>query len=88
MAQVVEAKVSLTPEQTYESTKKALESLSSEAWGYPLLLGLLTGAQDSFAYITGGSPNPTDDLRAYNISSPENFKFILQEGPSRLPRHA
>ena len=40
-------------------------------------------AQDGFAYVTGGNPNPGDDLRPYNISSPENFKFILQELGSR-----
>ena len=34
--------------------------------------------QDGFTYVTGGEPNPGDDLRPYNISSPEMFKFILQ----------
>ena len=44
---------------------------------------LKASSKDGFAYVTGGNPNPGDDLRPYNISSPENFKFILQELGSR-----
>lgn len=44
----------------------------------------LTGVQDGFTYVTGGEPNPGDDLRPYNISSPEMFKFILQAQSSAM----
>lgn len=44
---------------------------------YQTLINGLTPA-DGFSYVTGGHPNPADDLRPYNISSPENFQFIVQ----------
>ena len=33
---------------------------------------------NGFSYVTGGQPDPADDLRPYNITSPENFQFIAQ----------
>ena len=34
--------------------------------------------KSGFSYVTGGDPNPGDDLRPFNITEPENFEFILQ----------
>jgi len=33
---------------------------------------------NGFSYVTGGQPDPADDLRPYNITSPEKFQFIAQ----------
>ncbi len=40
-----------------------------------LIDGLSTAG---FSYVSGGNPNPADDLRPYNITEPENFQFIAQ----------
>ncbi|CAK8989189.1 unnamed protein product [Durusdinium trenchii] len=67
---VVEVALPLTSEQAYQSTKDALQRLG----------------EDGFEYVTGGSPNPADDLRPYNISSPKKFQFILQ-GRHNAPKY-
>ena len=56
------------PDKVYTQLKSDLES----------------SEKDGFEYVTGGSPNPADDLRPYNISSPKKFQFILQDGFSIL----
>ena len=40
-----------------------------------LIDGLSTAG---FSYVSGGNPNPADDLRPYNITEPKNFQFIAQ----------
>ena len=59
---VAELSLSTAPLQAYTDTKSALMSLLS----------------DGFSYVTGGDPNPGDDLRPYNVTKPKNFKFIFQ----------
>jgi len=36
------------------------------------------GIDGHYSYVTGGDPNPGDDLRPYNISKPRRYEFILQ----------
>jgi len=49
------------------------------AKAYAQTLDVLKGLQDDgFSYVTGGDPNPGDDLRPYNVSKPKPFKFIFQ----------
>ena len=68
---LAEIYLSSTPLQTYTDAKNALMSLQA----------------DGFSYVTGGDPNPGDDLRPYNISKPENFKFIFQ-GRHAAPKYS
>lgn len=54
---------------------------------YASLTGLLKSKVDGqYDYITGGDPNPGDDLRQYNITSPAAFQFILQ-GSHSAPKY-
>ncbi|CAE7739689.1 unnamed protein product [Symbiodinium sp. CCMP2592] len=46
---------------------------------YHHALDVLKSLKDhGYSYITGGDPNPGDDLRHYNIEKPKNFQFIFQ----------
>nr|ABI14326.1 unknown [Pfiesteria piscicida] len=58
--------VSMDSLQTPEATYKELKAL------------LASNIDGTFSYVTGGDPNPGDDLRQYNISKPKPFQFILQ----------
>lgn len=52
---------------------------------YAGLQTLLNSTMDSkFTYVTGGTPNPADDLRPYKITQPLPFQFILQGTHSTL----
>ena len=49
-----------------------------------LIDGLSTAG---FSYVSGGNPNPADDLRPYKITEPKNFQFIAQVWSSWVVAH-
>ncbi|CAE7666968.1 unnamed protein product [Symbiodinium microadriaticum] len=59
---VAELDLAVDPAKAYAQTLDALKGLK----------------EDGFSYVTGGDPNPGDDLRPYNVSKPKPFKFIFQ----------
>lgn len=59
---MAELDLSMEPEAAYAQAVDVLKSLKD----------------DGYRYITGGNPNPGDDLRHYNITKPKNFHFIFQ----------
>lgn len=64
-----------SPEDVYASVTDALKNK-------------VDGAYD---YITGGDPNPGDDLRQYNITQPAAFQYIFQgdhNAPKFFGQHA
>jgi len=59
---MAELDLSFDPETAYHHAVDVLKSLKD----------------NGYRYITGGNPNPGDDLRHYNITKPKNFQFIFQ----------
>jgi len=67
---LLELDLTLQPEAVYDKVKTFLTSPND----------------GSYARVTGGDPNPTDDLREFNISKPKLFEFILQ-GSHQTPKY-
>mmetsp|Transcript_78455 Transcript_78455/g.254812 ORF Transcript_78455/g.254812 Transcript_78455/m.254812 type:complete len:385 (+) Transcript_78455:403-1557(+) len=67
---VVEVSLPSAPTEVYSRLKEVLSS----------------GMDGTFEYVTGGDPNPGDDLRPYNISQPKPFQFIVQ-GRHNAPQY-
>mmetsp|Transcript_114694 Transcript_114694/g.320510 ORF Transcript_114694/g.320510 Transcript_114694/m.320510 type:complete len:194 (-) Transcript_114694:152-733(-) len=58
----LEMSFDMEPEAVYRAIREQLES----------------GVDGSYSYVSGGNPNPADDLRPYRIVKPRKFEFILQ----------
>eukprot|EP00438_Fugacium_kawagutii_P001457 Skav211874 [mRNA] locus=scaffold1431:355387:369789:+ [translate_table: standard] len=70
-----------------DEAMEAAQAFALRQFPGPVKGAMTCCCQDGFKYVTGGEPNPGDDLRPYNISSPEMFKFILQ-GRHDAPKYS